>query len=102
MSQIKPPQRLSILVSDRDHIRGRPDAPLTLLEYGDYECDYCGRAVPIVRAVREHFGDRLRVVFRTFPHASIHPHASVAAQAAEAAGGQGKFWQMHDLLYEHQ
>ena len=76
--------------------------PLTLLEYGDYECDYCGRAFPAVQAVRDHFGDRLRFVFRYFPHSSIHPHASVAAQAAEAAGMQKKFWEMHDLLYEHQ
>ncbi|HET6251607.1 MAG TPA: DsbA family protein [Tepidisphaeraceae bacterium] len=102
MTQSNAPQALSIPVSDRDHIRGKPDAPFTLLEYGDYECDYCGRAYPVVRALREHFGDQLRFVFRNFPHASIHPHASVAAQAAEAAGSQGKFWEMHDLLFEHQ
>lgn len=102
MASAYPPPRLWIPVTERDHIRGKPDAPLTLLEYGDYECDYCGRAYPVVRELREHFGDRLRFVFRNFPHASIHPHASVAAQAAEAAGGQGKFWEMHDLLYQHQ
>jgi protein-disulfide isomerase len=95
-------QRLSVPVSERDHIRGRVDAPLTLLEYGDYECDYCGRAYAVVRAVREHFGERLRFAFRNFPHSSIHPHASVAAQAAETAAAQGKFWEMHDLLYNHQ
>jgi len=102
MSELNSSQLLTIPVSETDHIRGRPEAPLTLLEYGDYECDYCGRLYPIVRALREHFGDRLRFVFRNFPHANIHPHASVAAQAAEAAGMQGKFWEMHDLLYEHQ
>ncbi|HZL36466.1 MAG TPA: thioredoxin domain-containing protein [Tepidisphaeraceae bacterium] len=93
---------LSVPVTGRDHIRDWPDAPLTLLEYGDYECDYCGRAHPVVRALREQFGQRMRFVFRNFPHANIHPHASMAAQAAEAAGAQGKFWEMHDLLYEHQ
>jgi protein-disulfide isomerase len=102
MSSAPTPPRLSIPVSDRDHIRGRADAPLTLLEYGDYECNYCGRAFPVVKAVRDHFGERLRFVFRNFPHAGIHPHASVAAQAAEAAGMQKKFWEMHDLLYAHQ
>lgn len=94
--------RLSVPVSERDHIRGKLDAPLTLLEYGDYECDHCAQVFPVVRAVREHFGDRLRFVFRNFPHSSIHPRASVAAQAAEAAGMQGKFWEMHDMLLEHQ
>jgi NhaA family Na+:H+ antiporter len=102
MADTLTPNRLSIPISDHDHIRGRPDAPLTLLEYGDYECDYCGRAFPVVRAVREHFGDRLRFIFRNFPHASIHPHASIAAQAAESAALKGKFWEMHDLLFEHQ
>ncbi len=102
MADSSAPTRLSIPVSDRDHIRGRADAPLTLLEYGDYECDYCGRAFPIVRKIRAHFGERLRFVFRNFPHAGIHPHASIAAQAAESAGLQGKYWEMHDMLYEHQ
>ncbi|HWE02823.1 MAG TPA: thioredoxin domain-containing protein [Tepidisphaeraceae bacterium] len=102
MSDSNAPQLLTLPVSETDHIRGRPEAPLTLLEYGDYECDYCGRLYPIVRKLREHFGDRLRFVFRNFPVANIHPHASVAAQAAESAGMQGKFWEMHDLLYEHQ
>ena len=93
---------LSLPVTERDHIRGKKDAPLTLLQYGDYECDYCGRVYPIVDSVLKHFGDRVRFVFRHFPHANIHPHASIAAQAAEAAGMQGKFWEMHDLLYENQ
>jgi protein-disulfide isomerase len=102
MSDADKKPRLIIPISERDHIRGKFDAPLSLLEYGDYECDYCGRAFPVVRAIREHLGDRLRFIFRNFPHASIHPHASVAAQAAEAAASQGKFWQMHDMLFEHQ
>ena len=97
-------QRVALLipVTEADHVRGSAQAPLTLIEYGDYECDYCGRAFPIVRQVRERLGDRLRFVFRNFPHSNIHPHASMAAQAAEAAGAQGKFWPMHDLLYENQ
>ena len=87
---------------ERDHVRGNSDAPLTLLEYGDYECSSCGRAYPIVNRLREHFGERLRFVFRHFPQSNVHPRASVAAQAAEAASAQGRFWEMHDMLYEHQ
>jgi Na+:H+ antiporter, NhaA family len=89
-------------VSEKDHVQGPFDAPLTLVEYGDYECEYCGSAYPIVLELQARFGDRLRFVFRHFPHASIHPHASIAAQAAEAAGAQGKFWQMHEILFAHQ
>ena len=97
------PTRLSIpFNAERDHVRGNPAAPLTLLEYGDYECPYCGRAFPIVNQLRAHFGERLRFVFRHFPLNNVHPHASVAAQSAEAAAAQGKFWEMHDMLYEHQ
>ena len=96
------PLSLSVPVTERDHLRGKSDAPLTLLEYGDYECPYCGRAFPIVDELRAHFGERLRFVFRHFPQNSVHPHASVAAQAAESAGAQGKFWEMHDLLLSHQ
>ncbi|HEX8523562.1 MAG TPA: thioredoxin domain-containing protein [Tepidisphaeraceae bacterium] len=95
--------KLSLPVSpQRDHIRGNPEAPLTLLEYGDYECPYCGRAFPIVRKLQQELGDRLRLVFRHFPLNTIHPNASIAAQAAECAAAQGKFWEMHDILYEHQ
>lgn len=96
------PVRLAIPVTDRDHARGPADAPVTLVEYGDYECPYCGRAFPIVKRIRETMGDRVRFVFRNFPLNSVHPHASQAAQAAEAAGAQGKFWAMHDVLYAHQ
>lgn len=93
---------LTMPVTERDHIQGNPNAPLTLLEYGDYECPYCGAAYPIVKQVQKRMGDRMRFVFRNFPLTQIHPHAEQAAEAAEAAGGQGKFWEMHDTLYEHQ
>ena len=75
---------------------------MTLVEYGDYECPYCGRAYPVVKEIQKRLGERLRFVFRNFPLNTIHEHAGVAAQAAEAAGEQGKFWEMHDLLYQHQ
>ena len=96
------PPRLVLPVGERDHIRGPVNAPLTLLEYGDFECPHCGAAHPIVEAVRRRMGRRLRFVFRHFPLANIHPHAEAAAEAAEAAGAQGKFWEMHDRLFEHQ
>jgi len=89
-------------VSDEDHMMGPSDAPVTLVEYGDFECPYCGRAFPIVKAVQQRFGAQLRFVFRHFPLTQIHPHAAQAAEAAEAAGAHGAFWEMHDTLYEHQ
>jgi protein-disulfide isomerase len=94
--------RLSPPVGDGDHAQGPADAPVTLVEYGDFECPYCGRAYPIVKAVQAHFGPRLRFVFRNFPLTESHPHAAMAAASAEAAGDHGKFWEMHDLLFEHQ
>jgi protein-disulfide isomerase len=94
---------LTLPVSDdRDHIQGAPDATVTLVEYGDYECPYCGAAYPIVKRVQEAMGNGLRFVFRNFPIATAHPHAEQAAEAAEAAAAQGRFWPMHDLLYENQ
>jgi protein-disulfide isomerase len=93
---------LAVPVSDRDHSVGPADAPVTLVEYGDYECQYCGKAYPILKRIRKKMGEQLRFVFRNFPLNTIHEHASVAAQAAEAAAGQKKFWEMHDMLYEHQ
>jgi protein-disulfide isomerase len=87
---------------ERDHIEGSPDAPITLVEYGDYECPYCGKAYPIVKRVQERMGNRLRFVFRNFPLSELHPHAKKAAESAEAAAAQGKFWEMHDALFEHQ
>jgi protein-disulfide isomerase len=94
--------RLTSPVSEVDHRAGPDDAPVTLVEYGDYECPYCGSAHSIVLAVRERMGPRLRFVFRHFPLSEVHPHALHAAEAAEAAADQGKFWVMHDALFEHQ
>jgi hypothetical protein len=85
-----------------DHRQGPDDAPVTLVEYGDYQCPYCGMAYPIVRAVQQRLGARLRFVFRNFPLSEMHRHARPAAEAAEAAGAQGRFWEMHDKLYENQ
>jgi protein-disulfide isomerase len=90
------------VTEDRDHIQGTADAPVTLVQYGDYECPYCGAAYPIIKEVQGRMGDRLRFVFRNFPISTSHPHAEQAAEAAEAADSQGKFWEMHDLLYENQ
>src|SRR5919199_5615233 len=94
--------QLPLPVAERDHIQGPSTAPVTLVEYGDYECPYCGAAHPIVKEVQRRLGDRLRFVFRHFPLTNVHPHAQHAAEAAEAAGAQGKFWAMHDTLFEHQ
>ena len=93
---------LVLPVGDRDHAQGSATAPVTLVEYGDYECPYCGQAYPIVKAVLKTLGPRVRFVFRNFPLSEMHPNASNAAEAAEAAGAQGKFWEMHDTLFEHQ
>lgn len=93
---------LKVPISERDHAIGPAAAPLTLLEYGDYQCPHCGRAHGEVDEIRRQFGDRLRFVFRHFPLPKVHPLARLAAEAAEAAGAQGKFWQMHHLLYTHQ
>jgi protein-disulfide isomerase len=89
-------------VGASDHAQGPETAPVTLVEYGDFECPYCGRAYPVVKELKRHFGDDLRFVFRHTPRAIPHPHAQHAAEAAEAAGAQGKFWEMHDRLFEHQ
>jgi Na+:H+ antiporter, NhaA family len=88
--------------AERDHVRGRLDAPLELVEYGDYECPFCGRATGAVDLLRERFGDELRYVFRHLPQPEVHPRAELAAEAAEAAAAQGAFWEMHDRLYAHQ
>ena len=93
---LKPP------VGPKDHMQGPADAPVTLVEYGDYECPYCGEAYPVVKALQERLGDQICFVFRNFPLAEAHPHAEEAAEAAEAAASQGKLWEMHDLLYENQ
>jgi Na+/H+ antiporter NhaA len=88
--------------SERDHIRGDDAAPVTLVEYGDFECPFCGQAEPVVRELLNEFGHDLRYVFRHLPLSDVHPHAELAAEAAEAAGDQGSFWEMHDLLFNHQ
>lgn len=92
-------------VSERDHILGDPNAPVTLVEYGDYQCPYCLRAHPIVKSVRARIGRKLRFVFRNFPLTEIHPQAQHAAEAAEAVAaraGEKAFWAMHDLIFDHQ
>ena len=93
---------LTVPVSERDHIQGPESAAVTLVEYGDYECPYCALAYPVVKEIQRQLGPNLRFVFRHFPVTQIHPHARHAAEAAEAAAAQGKFWQMHDMLFEHQ
>jgi len=94
--------RLDPPVSERDHVAGPEDAPVTLVEYGDYECPHCGFAHPVVKTVQRELEGQLRFVFRNFPLAEAHPHAVLAAQSAEAAGSQGRFWEMHDMIFEHQ
>jgi protein-disulfide isomerase len=94
--------KLVLPVSERDHLRGPANAPVTIVEYGDYECPYCGLANSIVDEIRRELGDELRFVFRNFPLSEVHPHAEHAAQIAEAAGTHHKFWEMHDMLYAHQ
>jgi protein-disulfide isomerase len=93
---------LTLPVSKRDHIQGPSSAPVTLVEYGDYQCPHCLQAYPIMIDIQEHLGDRMRLVFRNFPLTTMHPNAEHAAEAAEAAGAQGRFWEMHDYLFEHQ
>jgi protein-disulfide isomerase len=96
MSRLTPPP------SARDHARGPADAPVTLVEYGDYECPHCGTAYPIVKGLERRFGHRMRFIFRHFPLSQVHAHAAHAAEAAEAAAHAGKFWEMHDAIFEHQ
>jgi protein-disulfide isomerase len=94
--------RLIPPVSERDHILGVDNAPLTLVEFGDYQCPYCGAAHEVVKELQENFRKKLRFVFRHFPLTQIHEYALLAAEAAEAAGFQGKFWPLHEVLYENQ
>jgi protein-disulfide isomerase len=95
--------RLAVPVNEeRDHISGPRVAPVTLVEYGDYECPFCGQAYYVVKDLERRAGNLMRFVFRNFPLTTIHPHAERAAEAAEAAGTQGKFWEMQDCLYENQ
>jgi protein-disulfide isomerase len=97
-----PVAKLSIPVTDQDHAQGPASAPVTLVEYGDYECPHCGAAYPVVKKLQKKMGSSLRFIFRNFPLSSMHPHADHAARAAEAAAAQDKFWEMHDWIFEHQ
>ena len=94
--------KLVLPVGSRDHVQGPATASVTLVEYGDFECPYCGAAYIIIKKIQELMDDELRFVFRHFPLTQTHPHAEAAAEASEAAGVQGKFWEMHDLLYGNQ
>lgn len=96
MSELKPP------VNDADHVHGKLDAPIVLVEYGDYQCPYCGAAYPQIKAVQQAMGERLCFVFRNFPLTNLHPQAMMAASFAEAAATVGKFWEMHDMIFENQ
>ncbi len=92
-------------ITAQDHVQGADDAPITLLEYGDYQCPHCARAHPVVKGLQRRFGEQLRVVFRNFPLTEIHGHALHAAIAAESVGaqlGNDGYWKMHDAIYEHQ
>lgn len=93
---------LKIPIGEHDHIQGDPQAPCTLVEYGDYQCPDCGRAQPLVKQLQKHFSTRLRFVFRNFPLTKIHAHAQAAAEVAEFAATKEQFWKMHDLLFENQ
>jgi protein-disulfide isomerase len=92
---------LKVSVGPDDHVQGDENAEYTLVEYGDYECPHCGHADPIVKRLQRHLGKRLRFVFRNFPLSQIHPHAEGAAETSEFAATKGKFWEMHDLLFEN-
>jgi len=96
------PFTLAVPVNHTDHILGPASAKVTVVEYGDFECPSCGQAYPAVKMLLKRFGERVRFVYRHFPLVEVHPHAELAAEAAEAAGAQHKFWPMHDLLFEHQ
>src|ERR1700722_6534851 len=93
---------LTLPVSARDHILGLATAPVTLVEYGDFQCPHCGRAYPIVEELRRQFGDRVRFVFRNFPLTQVHQFAELAAEPAEAEGDQNRFWKIHKKLFTHQ
>jgi len=93
---------LAIPVQASDHVIGAAHAPVTVVEYGDFECPNCKQAAPAVKLLLERFANRVQVAFREFPLEEVHPHALAAAEAAECAGGQGKFWEMHDLLFANQ
>jgi protein-disulfide isomerase len=94
--------RLAVPLDDRDHVLGPEDAPVTLVEYGDYQCPYCGRAHPIVQELLRRRTSVIRFAYRHFPLINVHPYAELAAEAAEAAGARGRFWPFHDWLFANQ
>ncbi len=94
--------QLAVPVSEQDHSQGSANAPVTLVQYGDYQCPYTRQSTSGVRAIQQQLGTQLRFVFRNFPLTEIHPHALHSAEAAEAANAQGKFWEMHDYIFHHQ
>jgi protein-disulfide isomerase len=96
MSKLKPP------VNEQDHMNGNPDSKIILVEFGDFQCPHCRAAYPILKKMEGIYKDRMNFVFRHFPLAELHPYAQAAAVASEAASNQGKFWQMHDLIFENQ
>ena len=102
MSSDNKPVKLSAPVTERDHVRGSLEAPVVVVEYGDYECPHCGRAYWVIKELLETLGDQIAFVFRNFPINEKHPRAERVAEALEAAGGQGRFWEMHDRFYERQ
>lgn len=102
MSQKRDSERLTLPVGERDHIQGSMDAPVVLVEYANYQCTSCGQASVIVKEIQRQLGEQLCFVFRNFPLTQMHAHAQYAAEAAEVAAAQGKFWEMHDTLFAHQ
>jgi len=94
--------KLSVSVTKQDHLQGALNAACSLVEYGDYECPSCGEVQPVIKKLQAHFGDQMSFVFRNFPLQEVHPWAEAAAEVAELAGSQGKFWEMHDLLFANQ
>src|SRR4051812_14623024 len=96
MSKLKPQ------VNSNDHVQGDVNAAIELVEYGDYQCPHCGRAYPIIKNIQKKLGNKLKFIFRNFPLSEVHPDATNAAVAAEAASLQGKFWEMHDIIFENQ
>ncbi|HEX4373109.1 MAG TPA: DsbA family protein [Puia sp.] len=96
MSKLKP------AVNSKDHYEGSENAPVELVEYGDYQCPHCGHAYPIIKSIQKKLGSKLKFVFRNFPLAEAHPDATHAAIAAETASAQNKFWEMHDIIFENQ
>jgi protein-disulfide isomerase len=93
---------LSVAVVKGDHAQGPEDAPVTLVEYGDYQCPYCADMQPTIKSIAKIMGPQLRFVFRHMPLLEMHPYAQHAAEAAEAAGAQGKFWEMHEAIFQQQ